>query len=1276
MQKKKSKLMFTSFVCLVIVQIAVMAADYSSGILDRTKVLTTAFAVSAEKYPDSDTVILDEAERISYKPDGTYEQWTEIYRKILTEKGRRANTTVSSYFTIPYQRGPEDCRIDLVEIVKPDGRKIEIDVAAQSRVMVNPSSMAANIYNPNDKVVRVNIANLEVGDVLHMVLFDRTVQARMENTWSDWIVLEGIQPILHRTIEISAPKEMPLKSIALKAEVAGTVIASTKENDERLLYRWEVTNVPRMFTEPKMPSAATVVQRLLVSTIPDWETVSKWYWDISEPHYEASAEMRKKVMELIDGVTTPKERIDKIFRFVSQEIRYMGITVENTAPGYEPHDVKDTFKDRHGVCRDKAGLLVVMLRLAEMDAFPVLISVGPRKDEEVPQPYFNHAIVAVLGEDGKYILMDPTNETTAKLLPAYLNYMSYLVARPEGETLLTSAIDPVENNMVQIKTIGSVSIDGNIKCETEISFDGINDNAYRGYFARAKTEDRLRFIEGIIRRRIPGAHVVSVEITPHEIMDMTMPLSIKAVYEATDILVAGHGNIMLPLPILGQSIGIANNVIGGAGLEKRKYPLKTSIACGVNEQIKLSVAPELGNIVAMPENKPIKNDSFEWKMDLTTLDNNILLHGELKLKTVEFSTAEYLVLKTALKNIQVALRKMPIFKKDNNVSNADVLIIKDDVKYELTDDTHWKKTVTIIKEILTYAGKKKSGEIKISYNPEWETVYVESAVVTDAAGKEHILAEKEINEMDASWVGAAPRYPAGKILVISLPAVEVGSIIKYCIVSEKKKGQFFSMRESFNRMDPVREAHVSVAVPADLAVKIDQDSFTGDYTVSTDSVQRVVMSWNAEDLASVKQEDLLPPWWLFNETVFLSAGNWQNYAGQINDVLNKVARKDHSVRRVTKTILAKEKDHWKKVQVIRDYVATHIRKIGPGLTQLPLEAISSAETTLSDAYGNTTDIAVLLSAMLRVAGFKPEFVLASSSPNLEAVADNVEKNPSAGIFNSVLIRLSDAQFGLPQGKYIYLNDTDQYAVLGASAHEGDLSLVLDSGIIEEVSPVRSTEIKTKYAMSVSESGDALITKRVLYYGLYFGAKNKQFAEMTPEKLDRYFQSLISRVSQGATKVGKLMHDFSNYPGEVTFTVRVPNYAIVTTDQLYFKLPESLAGLFSLRSEKRINPMFQPGTQDKELSVKVELPKEYSVSIMPQSWSCSDVGGLELDITVAEWNQSTTANNRNGDELYMVYNAAAVVKPSVISPAHYNALLDVDKRLSHKRSRTILLTKDK
>ncbi len=84
--------------------------------------------------------------------------------------------------------------------------------------------------------------------------------------------------------------------------------------------------------------------------------------------------------DLIANQPTDLDKVKALFYYVSKNIRYMGLTPEKDRPGFEPHDVSLTFEKKYGVCRDKAGLLVEMLRLAGFKAYPVLINIGAKRD--------------------------------------------------------------------------------------------------------------------------------------------------------------------------------------------------------------------------------------------------------------------------------------------------------------------------------------------------------------------------------------------------------------------------------------------------------------------------------------------------------------------------------------------------------------------------------------------------------------------------------------------------------------------------------------------------------------------------------------------------------------------------------------------------------------------------------------------------------------------------------------------------------------------------------
>jgi hypothetical protein len=170
------------------------------------------------KYPDADEALLDDFIQVAYQPDGTSETWDDTALKILTEKGKRGNRTLSLSFNTSYGTS----EFTRVQVIKPDGTVNEIDIAAQSKVMVDPDQMSANIYNPNSKLLQLSVPGLEVGDTLRYITHQVQSKTVVPDTWSDYQVFESASPIEHATYQIIAPKERPLEKIALKAEIPGT----------------------------------------------------------------------------------------------------------------------------------------------------------------------------------------------------------------------------------------------------------------------------------------------------------------------------------------------------------------------------------------------------------------------------------------------------------------------------------------------------------------------------------------------------------------------------------------------------------------------------------------------------------------------------------------------------------------------------------------------------------------------------------------------------------------------------------------------------------------------------------------------------------------------------------------------------------------------------------------------------------------------------------------------------------------------------------------------
>lgn len=1246
-------------------------SDFMGGILNREKVIQAAAEITQEKYPNSEDVLVDDYIFCRYHADGTSVTWDDTFIKILTEKGRRDHQTLAFYYSLPYST----VVLKMLEIIKPDGKVISIDIDKNSKVMVNSSQMGSNIYNPNSKVLRVNVPGLEIGDMVRYVSFRDTVKTRVPNTWSDYFLLEYTSPIKNMTIEVVGPKSLPLKAIALKDEIEGTVRPLIKKGADTNRYKWEVSNVPRMYKEPNMPPLHSVVQRLLISTISRWEFVSEWYWNLSKPHILAvTPEMVKKTRELTEKAAGNRQKVEAIFRFVSQEIRYMGITTEKEAPGYEPHDVKITFKNRYGVCRDKAALLVAMLRIAGFKAYPVLIMNGPKKDPDVPNPYFNHAIVCVEMTKGKYLLMDPTDENTKELFPAYLCNQSYVVAKPNGDKLRTSEIIPAAANLMQINTNASVNDAGIMIAETSLRFSGINDGAYRGYFARRKPLERKRFFERIIKKVLPGAKLVEYDIQPENIQDTSQSLKVYLRYIAENTMIKGDGKVMLPPPWIGSSVGVVNFILGKTGLEKRKYPLMTDIACGVRETFSIDLKNAVGENIALPKSKPMRQKTLDWSQELSYKNNILSGRNDFRLNVVEFSPEQYLKLKDALKKIEYNKRKTPIFyalgvtkvAKDFSGRFGNVLIMDDSLECKVKDNNNFTTTRTVKKQILSYAGKKQNSELKIYFNPAWESVSLKYAKVTNKDGKVNEINKDEINLMDQSWVGSAPRYPPGKILVVSLPGVEAGSIIEYQVVKTYKDYPFFNFTELMQGFDPILKKEITIKAPKDFVFKISNKNSQGQSSFIFKNNGKGEYTWSTKDVEALKVEHDLPPLWSFVPSVAVSSGEWNIYLNNLKKCFANAADKKKLTAAKVKTITAKAVDPKAKLIAIRDFVAKNIRNAGPQLGDLPLSAVSPADRTLQDGYGNSADRAILIYAMLKSLGMKPEFVLVSNVPRLDNFKrfDYLSK---LDLFKKVLVKVVVGK------EVIYLNDTNQYAQIGTTPSENMTCLPFNTGIISklEVDPKLSKRTDVAFSMRISEDGKAVISRKRTFYGSDYAYWKKKYSEITKEERNRHFQEMVASISQSAKAESGLQTNFKKYPGTEEMSVSVKNYAVSEKNYLYLKLPGSLNRVIGLHSDVRENPYMIRDSIKTTRTYLLNLPKSYAkrIPIAPASnvWKMpSNAGSISL------------VNDRDffksSPKPVLFINQDVNIKPAVIQQEDFEDLQLVAEKVSNQKTQTVLMEK--
>ena len=768
--------------------------------------------------------------------------------------------------------------------------------------------------------------------------------------------------------------------------------------------------------------------------------------------------------------------------------------------------------------------------------------------------------------------MDPTNENTKDLFPSYLCNNSYLVCRPEGEQLATSAVPPPEENELSIDSKATLSRDGSMFFETAIALGGINDTMYRGALVKRTPEERVKTFERILKLVVPGTELVKCEIEPKDLRETFVPMSVKLAAKFPEMVIRGETRDELTVPSISKCLGLVNWLLeGNTSLEKRRFTLKLDTTARVREHLAIDLGGALGEVVELPRNEKTAN-GYDYERTFAVTNGTLTMDRSLTVRAVEFSPSEYQNLREEIKRVEAAERKKPVFASDR-LHDANVRSILDSSETTLFSDTSWVTTNIDVTEVLTYKGKKDSAELKFSYHPSWKRVDVLEATVSNRDGRVYSVSPKEINEMDCGWASAAPRYPAGKIKVVNLPSVEIGSVIS------------------------VKTVVTVTNAPAPFYACLYFDSFG-----PVDRLVRRVDGF-ARDLTKVKRlvdEPSQPAGVLWRDHEIITRGDWTKAAERM--------RKAVDVEAVPCSLIPDPRS----LHEVRDWMAKYVKVAGPSLYELPLELqLTNPEVILKERYATRLDYVRTLCALLRGAGYDADIVFAANnakSPEEIRRLDKFEK-PDVGAFSLALCRVRVREGGFlwwgGDTKEYFLGTENEYTPIGATGYDGGDYFDPASGafgIVRNVEEKYGERDEDCAAFIVRENGavDISVTNRA--YGAQVGAFRKKFEEILPEMRSRFYQSLLGEIAQAASATSELVTDTRGYPAETTFSCFVPDYATVGKDAISITLPAFEEILPNLTGTVRETPVMVGAADRKVDTVVVRFPKGYTeIEHLPESF---------------------------------------------------------------------------
>lgn len=1265
-----------AFLMMWLVQSAYALAPMPE-MLNREEMLKQASEVTREMAPDARTFGFAQARYVEYAPDGSSTLWIEWWIKAFTEGGAQELHEIPLW----YKKGFSESEFQVAEVIRADGTVVPVDLKANVKDVSSNDGNDVNIYDENSRQVVLTIPQIQKDETLHFVMVQHTMRPRIPDAYMDFDTFESMEsPLPYAKLTIVAPKELPLKSMAVLDEVPGTIKVSQETlSNGGIKYCWEARNVPQTFPEENMPDEVTQLQRVVVSTFATWEELSKWYWDLCAPHMKVTPAITAKVKELTEGKSR-EDQIAALFGFVAQEIRYMGIIAEDTAPGYEPHDVSLTFDNRYGVCRDKGALLVAMLREAGFNAFPVLINAGSQRDREVPIPYFNHAVIAIDEGERNYRLMDPTDDTARAELPAYLSDCTYLVTRPEGETLLVTPVPNPADHTTTVKTDAVLDKSGNLELSSTLRFDGINDNVYRSVFVKSTPEVLRERMDGMVKRVLPGAELTGISYTPENPKDITQPLVLTLTARVADYAVPNNeGHTLVKLPYFSRVFGMVNFLFEGLEQPERKYDWVISSPCAVRETLTLRGFNSLGEAQVLPQDPILKSNgaSYDVICKLDKAADTITLTRELELSQKTYTPENYRALRRFRERMSRFEDLRPLFVQ-NTTANEDATMVSDISRTTLNEDGSTSYHYTRKVRVNTFQGKRSQGEMKLWYAPDWQTLTLNVAEVTTAKGDCIPVTPKEINELDSDSAAGAPRYAAWKQKVISLPAIEVGSVSHLDWVITSKDNLPFCETKIFDCEYSTEEETYSLTVPlAEVPnMRIAERNFENVDVERTEEIitegegptakQKKVYTWTLRNRPAVKAEPSTPSAELFSPVIYVAHRNAAAHRlmPDLIEKIEEVLDEDYPVTEDTVEALIEnidDDDTDALLKAIQEFMARRIRQAGPSWSALVYGTLSNPDTTLAAGYGNRLDRLILWLAMLREADIDAEIVFADQHTLAYDYAFNTRiaarEVPRWTRWATPYIRLEDGRL-IGDGA-----DCDEVAVTRLTSRAVMTEKGRELYTADEANRSRQ---ESKLRLTVDAGGDATISSETLAYGLAAGQIRRTVRESTPETRKRALAAAAEALAIGAEPISDYKIETETYPVKASLTVAAKHYAIRQGAILSIPLPRMVSPVYSMRGTRRSNPIWQDEVTAVNNELKVILPKGSQLVSRPEPFKVVLPGGGACELTLKDEFIETTG------ERCLTYTTKINSAPAVLDAWLFPACVELNRRLIAPEMQTIVV----
>ncbi|HEY4841983.1 MAG TPA: DUF3857 domain-containing protein [Terriglobales bacterium] len=430
-------------------------------------------ASQVQASPGADAIILDYQETLVFDAEGKVVRSRYTLYRVLTQKGVDGWDGIA----LTWEPWHEERPIFRARVITSDKAVHTLD---GSTVTDAPAKEAETHVFSNRRVIRAPLPAIAPGSLVEEETTSKDTAPFFGAGTVERFYFGASVPVQHTRLVLDAPSALSLRySIQLLPELK----TERSEADGRLRLTFDQGPMDLLTDpEPELPNNLPAYPTVTFSTGNSWQQEAEQYAKIIDQQ-PVTDDLKALVGKLIKGRSSRDDKAASILQYLDREVRYTGIEFDDAT--VMPRSPTETLTRKYGDCKDKASLLVAMLRVANIPSYVALLNAGSREDVAPDLPgmgMFDHAIVYVPGEPDLWI--DTTDEYArlGEITAADQDRLT-LIARPDSSGLIrTPTTSSVENALIERREI-YLAENGPAKIIETSQPHGSSESSYRRSYA-------------------------------------------------------------------------------------------------------------------------------------------------------------------------------------------------------------------------------------------------------------------------------------------------------------------------------------------------------------------------------------------------------------------------------------------------------------------------------------------------------------------------------------------------------------------------------------------------------------------------------------------------------------------------------------------------------------------------------------------------------------------------------------------------------------------------